>query len=392
MPTVSPFVGLLFDRSVVGSHDQVTTPPYDVISPAERRRYVEINPFNVIRLVLPEERSDDEDGNTKYRRAGDELRAWLRRGALVPTDGPAYFPYEMRFSLHGQPRRVRGLVCAVELDGGPILPHEQTRPEPIEDRLRLMRAIGVNLSSIYAVFRGPNGPLARFLADWADRDPAVWETDEAGVEHRLWVCPPNRELARWLEGEPLMIADGHHRFQMALRFRDEMRVTHGPGPWDRVMMMLVDASAEGPPVLPFHRVQAAGPVGALGDRVRDLEEVLETVRDEEGTFGIVTRDGGMLVHRVAALTGEPPTVCRLHEQVLGGLDAELRFTPDAVEAETAVRAARAVAAYLLPPTDANRIRAVIDRGGLLPRKSTFFWPKPRTGSVIRPVTLEPPTD
>ena len=390
MSLVSPFVGLLFDRSVVGSHDLVTTPPYDVISDDERRHYLDASPFNVIRLVLGGDDADDGGTVDKYRRAASQLETWRERGALVPTERPSFYPYEMRFSLHGRRRAIRGMVCAVELEdrGGSIVPHERTMPGPIEDRLRLMRAVRTNLSSIHAVFRGPSEPFAGFLDDAMARGPAASTTDEAGVEHTLWVSEPNPEVATWLAPESLMIADGHHRYSMALRYRDEMRAEHGPGPWDRVMMFIADAAIQEPPVLPFHRIQTGGPHEATGTRVRDLAEVLETVSDEKLVVGSASLEDGLLVHRIAELPGTPPAVCALHERVLEHVDAQLRFTPDAVEAEDAVRTRKAVAAFFLPPTDAARIRDVIDRGERLPRKSTFFWPKPRTGLVLRPLDLD----
>jgi uncharacterized protein (DUF1015 family) len=392
MSLVSPFVGLLFDGSIVGSHDLVTTPPYDVISDDERRHYLDASPYNVIRLVLGPDDTGDGGADDKYRRAASELETWRSNGALVPTERVSFYPYEMRFSLHGQRRAIRGLVCAVELEdwGGSIVPHERTMPGPIEDRLRLMRAVRTNLSSIHAVFRGPSQPFAAFLDDAMTHGPAATTSDEAGVEHTLWVTEPNHELATWLAPESLMIADGHHRYSMALRYRDEMRAEHGSGPWDRVMMFIADAAVQEPPVLPFHRIQTGGPHEPSGTRVRDLAEVLETVSDEKLVYGSAALEDGLLVHRIAEVPGTPPTVCALHERVLGDVDDHLRFTPDAVEAEDAVRNREAVAAYFLPPTDAARIRDVIDRGERLPRKSTFFWPKPRTGLVIRPLDLDAP--
>lgn len=394
MSRISPFVGLLFDRSIVGSHDLVTTPPYDVISDAERRHYLDASPYNVIRLVLGTDDVADDGADDKYRRAADELEAWRRHGALVPTDGPSLFPYEMRFSMHGRVRTIRGLVCAVDLEdwGGSIVPHEQTMPGPIEDRLRLMRAVRTNLSCIHAVFRGPSEPFAAFLDRAMSAAPVAFTIDEAGVEHRVWVTEPTTEptteIRSLLEPESLMIADGHHRYSMALRFRDEMRASHGPGPWDRVMMFIADAAVQEPPVLPFHRILAGRPFEPSGARVRDLGEVLETVNDHDLVYGSASLEDGILVHRVAGLVGSPPAVCALHEQVLDALDAELRYTPDAVVAEDAVRGADAVAAFFLPPTDAASIRDVIDRGERLPQKSTFFWPKPRTGLVLRPLDLD----
>ena len=392
MSLVSPFVGLLFDGSIVGSHDRVTTPPYDVISDEERRHYLDASPYNVIRLVLGPDDTGDGGAGDKYRRAAFELEAWRSDGVLVPTERASFYPYEMRFSLHGRRRAIRGLVCAVELEdwGGSIVPHERTMPGPIEDRLRLMRAVRTNLSSIHAVFQGPSEPFAAFLDDAMTPGPAATTSDEAGVEHTLWVTEPNPEVATWLAPESLMIADGHHRYSMALRYRDEMRAEHGPGPWDRVMMFIADAAVQEPPVLPFHRIQTGGPHEPSGTRVRDLAEVLETVSDEKLVYGSAALEDGLLVHRIAEVPGTPPTVCALHERVLGDVDEQLRFTPDAVEAEDAVRNLEAVAAFFLPPTDAARIRDVIDRGERLPRKSTFFWPKPRTGLVIRPLDLDVP--
>ena len=392
MSLVSPFVGLLFDGSIVGSHDLVTTPPYDVISDDEQRHYLDASPYNVIRLVLGPDDTGDGGAGDKYRRAAFELQAWRSDGVLVPTERASFYPYEMRFSLHGRRRAIRGLVCAVELEdwGGSIVPHERTMPGPIEDRLRLMRAVRTNLSSIHAVFQGPSEPFAAFLDDAMTHGPAATTSDEAGVEHTLWVTEPNPQVATWLAPESLMIADGHHRYSMALRYRDEMRAEHGPGPWDRVMMFIADAAVQEPPVLPFHRIQTGGPHQPSGTRVRDLAEVLETVSDEKLVYGSAALEDGLLVHRIAEVPGTPPTVCALHERVLGDVDEQLRFTPDAVEAEDAVRNREAVAAFFLPPTDAARIRDVIDRGERLPRKSTFFWPKPRTGLVIRPLDLDVP--
>jgi uncharacterized protein (DUF1015 family) len=390
MSRVRPFVGLLFDRSVVGSLDVVTTPPYDVISDTDRLRFLGASPYNVIRLDLGRSHGGDDDEDDQYRRAASDLRSWREARALVPTPGPSYYVYEMRFSLHGASRTILGLVCAVDIEdpGGAIVPHERTLEAPIEDRLRLMRAVRANVSCIQTVCDGPNEALATFLDDATRSEPAARTVDEAGVRHRLWVVPPDPRVAGWLASETLMIADGHHRYATALRFRDEMRASEGPGPWDRVMALVVDASVQDPPVLPFHRVQTGGSAHRAGRRVRDLAELLECLHEGTLRYGIVAIEDDVLVHRIAELEGEPPVVAALHDRVLDRLDADLRYTPDAAEAEAAVRDRSAVAAYVLPPADAREIRAVIERGDRLPPKSTFFWPKPRSGLVIRCLDLD----
>lgn len=391
MPRISPFVGLRFDVSRIESLERVTAPPYDVISSSEHVRYLAASPYNVIRLDLGHAPGEGSDAEGRYEQAAADLAAWRGQDVLVTTDGPAYFPYEMRFSLHGIRRRIRGVICEVGLEdlGAGVVAHEQTMAGPVEDRLRLLRAIGANLSSIYCVFLGSSAPLGAWLDAVTAPDPVAALVDEDGVEHRMWIAPPQDGPADWLAAEPLMIADGHHRYATALRYRDEMRLEAGSGPWDGAMMFLVDAGTEEPPVLPFHRVRLTGEPSVAGVRVRDLEEVLESVDDRKLRYGIVTHEEGALVHRVAELTGEPPTVCRLHEQILAGADDALRYTPDAVGAEEAVRSGAATAAYFLPPTDAPTIRSLVDRGDRLPQKSTFFWPKPRTGVVMRPLEPSP---
>jgi len=387
VPQISPFVGLLFDRSRVGSLEGVTTPPYDTVSPEDQHRYLQASPHNVIRLDLGEDRPGDDGTRSKYRRASEHLREWRAQGILVQTPRPAYFPYEMRFTLHGRHRRIRGVIGAVELEdwGGSIVPHERTAQGPVEDRLRLIREIRVNLSCIHAVFFEPSPPLAALLEGVGRTEPLAEALDEEGVTHRLWMVDDEEGVGNSLAGETVLIADGHHRYAMALAYRNEMRAAKGPGPWDRTMMLLMDAAAEDPPVLPYHRIVRAPAPPMHGTRVRDLQEVLDQVDDEGLVFGAATMERGELVHRVAHLEGEPPTVSALHRQLLDGRDDDLAFTPDAVRAEDAVRLGQAEAALFLPPTTAARIRAVIDRREQLPQKSTFFWPKPRTGMVIQPL-------
>jgi uncharacterized protein (DUF1015 family) len=205
--------------------------------------------------------------------------------------------------------------------------------------------------------------------------------------HRLWVSREGTEpVAEALAAEQLLIADGHHRYTVALAHRDEMRARHGPGPWDAMMMFVVDGAVEDPPVLPIHRVVTGDTLPDVpASRVRDLAEVLASLSDDALSCGILTLEEGEAVHRVTTLAGAPPTVCALHEQILDRPPTlGLRFVPDAVAAEQAVISGKASAAFLLPPTRVDRVRQVIQRNGLLPQKSTYFWPKPRTGMVIRP--------
>jgi uncharacterized protein (DUF1015 family) len=388
VPTLRPFAGLLYDPTVAGPVQAVTAPPYDVITPLDRERYHRASPNNVVRLILGRGEPGDDETNNPYTRAADHLRHWRDRGVLTQV-APSVFPYEFEFHYGGRRRRVRGVIAEVELEhwGGSIIPHERTLPGPIEDRLALLRTVRANLSPVYLILPGPSLELAGFLRDAMAARPACEVIDEAGTRHRLWVAPGGSDrLARVVADQAALIADGHHRYTVALAYRDEMRARFGPGPWDAMMMLVVDGGTEDVPVLPIHRVLATGSVADPdgSERVRDLAEVLASLSDDDLVFGTVRIEEGEPVHRVATLDGQPPTVCALHERMLRDVSpAHVRFIPDAVLAEEAVLSGRASHAYILPPTRVDRVWEVVKDRGRLPEKSTYFWPKPRTGMVLR---------
>jgi uncharacterized protein (DUF1015 family) len=388
VPRIWPFSGLLFDERRVGSLAAVTAPPYDTLDGEQQRRLRAASPYNIVHLDLPQAGANGDANGNQYTRAASILERWRRDGVLRPPSGPVVYPYEMRFRFDGVERTLLGMICAVDLDTSErwIVPHEDTMPGPVDDRLRLLRAVHTNLSPVYALSAGSPRPLG--LTSWLQAvpqgDPVFEIVDDEGVRHRMWITEdPPPDLA---EDESLLIADGHHRYATALRYRDEMRRSAGSGPWERLMMFVVDAGSQRPPVLPIHRAVVDGPAPPAGDRVRDLGELSAGLDDERLTYGIIRRRGGRVVHELARLDGKPPTVCAITAEVRGLDDPRaIQFTHDAAEAEELVRAGRASHAYLLPPTTPRRIREVVDAGGRMPQKSTYFWPKPRTGAVLRPL-------
>ena len=334
MAEARPFVGLLYDVAVAGPLETLTSPPYDVISPQDQERFHRAGAYNVVRLILGRDHPSGTGGGNKYTRAASYLRSWLAQGTLRSTVDPCVYPYEFDFHLGSGRRRVRGLIVEIDLErlGGSVVPHERTLAGPMEDRLRLLRSVRANLSPVHVVLPGGTGhPSISTFLDAAMTGPAELEvTDESGTRHRLWATPRlPQEVVDTIRSEPLMIADGHHRYAVALAYRDEMRARAGPGPWDALMVLVVDGGAEDPPVLPIHRLLPRWPLPTLsGERVVDLAEILATVRDDDLTYGMVTNDGGDVTHRVSSLTGEPPTVCELHSQLLDqDPEAELRFVP-----------------------------------------------------------------
>jgi uncharacterized protein (DUF1015 family) len=388
VPTAAPFVGLLYDPAVAGDLQSLTTPPYDQISPEEQDRYRHASPYNAVRLELATGANGVGVGGDRYADAATLLTEWRAGGVLKEAVEPAVYPYEMDFRGFGVERRVRGVIVEIDLEpyGGSIVPHEGTLPEPLRDRLALLRSVRANLSPVFGVFQEPSQELTAFLDTATRRDPDRTVTDESGTRHSLWVSPGgNQVVPEVLRERTIMVADGHHRYEVALAYREEMRAKHGPGPWDRLMILIVDAGTDPPLVLPFHRVLTLeAPMPADARPVRDLQEVLAGLRDDDLTVGAVRMDGADAVHLLGTIAGEPPTVGALHAGLLAGVaGADVRYVADAGEAEAMVRRGEGAAAYLLPATTVERIREVVDSGRRLPEKSTYFWPKPRTGMVFR---------
>jgi uncharacterized protein (DUF1015 family) len=386
VPTATPFVGLLYDPAVAGDLQTLTTPPYDQISPEDQARYARESPFNAVRLELAIGAKGTDAG--RYEDAAALLSEWRERGVLKEVAGPAVYPYEMDFRGFGTERRVRGVIVEIDLEayGGSIVPHEGTLPEPLRDRLALLRSVRANLSPVFGVFQEPSPDLTGLIDAVTRREPDRTVTDEAGTRHSLWVAPEGNDIVPdVLRSRTVMVADGHHRYEVALAYREEMRAMHGPGPWDRLMILIVDAGTDPPLVLPFHRVLTReAPMPEDARPVRDLQEVLSGLRDDDLTVGALRMDGSDAVHLVGTVAGEPPTVRALHAGLLADVDAStVRYVADAGEAEAMVRRGEGAAAYLLPATSVDRIRRVVDSGGRLPEKSTYFWPKPRTGMVFR---------
>ena len=306
-------------------------------------------------------------------------------------DEPRYYAYEVAWTpSEGARTHLRGVFVALELEpwGGSVIPHEHTMPGPVEDRLRLLRATATHLSPIYGTVSGPCAPLAELLERTCREAPAEELLDEEGVTHRLWEIPRAEPIDTWLRDEDLLIADGHHRYTTALAYRDERHAADGPGPWDAILALVVDAGTESVPVLPYHRVQVAGDALAPSRPATDLDDVLARVSDEGLVVGVITRatDGG---RAMGSSTSTAPRPWSGRSTQSGSTppppgDA-LRFTHDAADAERAVLTGEAIAAYVLPTTTPARVLAAIEHGDRLPRKSTFFWPKPRTGMLFMPV-------
>ncbi len=432
MARILPFRGYRYNVERIGSLGAVVSPPYDVIHDELRHELHLRHAHNVIRLTLGEDRPQDNAAENRYVRARQYFQEWAEIGVLFRESDPALYVYEQEYPWKRGERRVRtGLIGAVGLEeygAGIIFPHERTLPGPKADRLRLMQALPVSLEQIFCFYLGPSGPIRNLLWSTTQQHPVCDFADEASVRHRLWVVQDSEVimgLVTAFRDRPLFIADGHHRYETALTFREEMRRidAHG-GPnqaYNFVMTTLISIEDEGLTVLPTHRlIRASGHGGPLeilealkphfhlDERVlglsdRGIEKCLEEIAERGATahvFGLYT--GG---DRVSLMTlTNPRLVQQMAEQdcshaaqaldvvILEQLvfrrllhleDAErITFTHDEDIALREVRSGRATAAFFLNPTPPAKIVEVVTAGERLPPKSTYFYPKLLSGLVF----------
>ncbi|TMB47831.1 MAG: DUF1015 domain-containing protein, partial [Deltaproteobacteria bacterium] len=247
MAVVRPLAGLRYDPARAGDVGQLLAPPYDVITAAEQAELYARSPYNVIRLILPREA---ERGAAAAR----ALREWIAAGILAPDPEPALYLYTQQFSLpDGSTRRRDGLLCRLRLEdfsSGVVRPHERTLPGPKADRLALLRATGANLSAIFGLYARPGEPVRELLAGAELGAPLV---DVSGW-HQLWRVTDASAIARAeaaLTDQTIIIADGHHRYETALAYRDEQP---GNEAATYILAYLANMEEEGVVILPTHRL------------------------------------------------------------------------------------------------------------------------------------------
>jgi len=437
LPDLRPFRALRYEPSRVRDLAAVVAPPYDVIDPEMRARLVARDPANVVRLDMPvEELGDGPDD--RYRRAARTLAAWRSDGTLRKDPQPSIYVYEQRYLIPGteRERTQRGYFARLRLEPyGPdsgVLPHERTLSGPKEDRYKLLRATGVNTSPVVVLFDDISGSTEDRLAAVAGGPPDLDVSDDDGVCHRMWSLPASGDgpasivAGSLLEAggaAPVTIADGHHRYETALRYRDERRMSRScdeDPPFDYVLALMLEATRQELTVLPTHRlVRRIGSGGAeqLLARAPELFDI-EPIESSEamkaaltggdaaggrGRFGLWTRAGGaILTARRDAFAPFLPaggeavrsldvTLLATALDRLAGIDADavadgaVGYTKSAEDAIAAVdTGSGADAAFLLEPTPVVSIEAVAREGDVMPQKSTYFYPKALTGLVINP--------
>jgi uncharacterized protein (DUF1015 family) len=389
VPRFEPFAGLRYARSDLSS---VIAPPYDVISEEERVALEALDPFNSVRLELPQ----DEPGRNRYEAAAARLREWQQEGGpLVADRDPAFFVYRMSYAGEdGSPRATTGVIGALALEQpgeGDVLPHERTTPKAKSDRLDLLRATNVNLSPVWGLSLA-GGLSARCSLD----GPPDAAGTADGVRHEIWRVDSARtgEIRAAVESAPVVIADGHHRYEVALAYSSSAGLA-GAG---SVMTYVVELSEEQLTVAAIHRLIDGLPAGF------DLAGALDEWFEPAGTAPV---DGALPARLVAAgalalvlpsssdarlLRPRAKTVEAAEKDLdssrldvaLASLPAhDLTYQHGVGNVAAAVSSGRAQAGVLLRPATVAQIASVARARDRMPPKTTFFTPKPATGLVFR---------
>ena len=434
MAVLLPFQGMRYNANKIKDLKKVVCPPYDVINPQAQDRYYHNHEHNMIRVELGKENPDDTPSNNRYTRAAALLKDWIKQEILLRDPEPSFYLYKLDYTLPGKEKKtLRGFFALVELEEigkGKIFPHEFTFPKAKEDRLRLMRACHANTSPIFMIYSDPAGDtMTRMERAVDEARPLVNFVGEEEVRHRLWKISAAEVLStvrKSLKEQPLFIADGHHRYETALNFRNEMREkdrSPGPKPCDATFVFCSNMDDAGMSLLPIHRVimnPLPCDLKTLKQRLAKAFDVIHlefnnatesAVRkklfqemQKEGrsatVFGMVAKsEQAFHLLKLKSASAAPGSRAldaldvsifqkTILEEAMGIADpAEkkeslIQFVKDEEAAIKMVQNGTAGLAFFLNPTKINQVRDVVLAGDRMPQKSTYFYPKPLTGLVL----------
>jgi uncharacterized protein (DUF1015 family) len=445
---IFPFRAFQYDPARAGDLEKVVTQPYDKISDEMRERYYASSPFNLARIIRGKQFPTDTEVDNVYTRAQQSLQEWIKSGILRQIDQPALFAYFQDFELPSHPgkRLTRkgfiGLGKLEDYSSGIVFPHEQTLSGPKEDRLKLLRQTHTHFGQIFMLYSDPHRTIDAFLEEVAAPAPDIRVTDEYGVVHSMWKIEDPASISRIqreMEDKQLIIADGHHRYETALSFRNECRAllkesanatSHGDvHPIEKVMMTFVNTEGEGLTILPTHRLVSKLPNFEMKDflsRVQwffdlagfkfftpeERERKLEQFRRELHEVGQVIPSIGLratgtsnfylmklkgTLNLQQLLPDVPESqhkldVVILHkiilERCLGISEEEIRseryvrYIREFEEGLQAVERKESQLAFFLNPTPIALVRDLAFAGERLPQKSTDFYPKLLSGLTL----------
>jgi uncharacterized protein (DUF1015 family) len=425
MAILHPFRALRYDPTRVQPQLAVTQ-PYDKITPAMQEKYYEASPYNLVRIILGKAETGDSEGSNVYTRAAQSFADWRKTGVLKPDAEPSFYTYTQSFTVPGSDVKAerRGLIAAGQIEeygAGVVFRHEQTLAKPKSDRLNLLRATKAHFGHIFALYSDA-GEVDALLASPAA--PDIELVDEYQVTHRVWKVSDPKIIAAVqgkMREQKLIIADGHHRYETSLNYRNERRAAGGQGPaaYDSVMMTLVNMNSPGMVILPTHRVVhglAAFSEEKFIDDARkhfNVEEVVPTISASHATSVLresgkcntaliaVTASRAFLLHSPKSvgttvfsgfsLRQQALDVVQLHKGLLEGVlglseesirnQENLSYLRDTGEAIARARNGANVS-FLMNPCRMEQVRDIAFAGEVLPQKSTDFFPKMLDGLTV----------
>jgi len=422
MPDISPFRALRYNPNIYPDLSKVASPPYDVISQVHREELSNRCEHNAVRITLPAAPSGDTECADKYTHAASLLEEWIRDDILIAEDRPALYVYDHQFELHGKTLTRRGICCLTRLEefGENILPHEHTMAGPKIDRLRLMEACQAHLSPIFMLYKDPTRQIQDLIAQALPETPVACAEPKPGDRNAIYAIKDSEaigQIAAALHERKFYIADGHHRYETYLNYA-KARSRENPSPDAPFRFGFTFAAAAEDPglvILPYHRMIKNIPhetIKSLPENLnRDfavkaipadtsanqIEDLLEASAKETPTFALISNSWIL----VASLTTsrdpsagpreslDVTTVEQLILKNLFGLnhdalddDSHVTYTHEAEEAIGSVRSGECQVAVLMRPMPIEQLLDVAEAGEKMPRKSTFFSPKPWTGLLI----------
>lgn len=433
MADIRPFRGVHYNPALVKNLSKVICPPYDIISPQLQQELYQRNDYNFVRIELGRELTQDKGTDNRYTRAAATLSKWLEQGVLQVDKKPAIYIDEHSFTYQERKHLRRSINCLVKLeewDKKIVRPHEGTLSKPKGDRLNLLWALQADTSPIMALYEDREGRLSSLLDTQTRRKPTLSAGAFNGENHRLWTVTNMETISQikdCLSGQPLYIADGHHRYESALAYRRERRSTSSSGeveePFDFVMMTLVDFTDPGLVILPAHRLVRGLPPSALDGLMAGLKtcfEIAEVPLNKADTLaqinGLLSGKAGevklvlygphkerLLLLRLRDFGIVRPMIPYFHSEIYQKLDvsivdhvileellgltydkvgAFLDYTNDILDAVNRVAEQEHQLAVIVNPVRPEVIKAIADSGDRMPRKSTYFYPKIPAGLVF----------
>ncbi|MBN2058112.1 MAG: DUF1015 domain-containing protein [Candidatus Saganbacteria bacterium] len=438
MVKIFPFSGITYNKKRLNKPDKVFTPPYDVISEQEQKEFYDQHDFNFIRLNLGMEFPGDGEYNNKYIRSAAFLDGWLRHEILVREDKPAYYVYEQKFKIGSKQYSRIGFIGLLRLEDmgrGKVYPHEETHPKAKIDRLQLMRTTSANLECIFCLYSDEKIRINKELKKFMKRKPLHEATDKDKVKHRLWKVDRKAsilKITKEMKDKAVFIADGHHRYEAALRYKNELKMKNTKfteeEAYNHVMMYFTPLEDKGLVVLPIHRLvrnlsyfeparfeqqlaefykvkpYPANKKNSKSVRKKLLKDLtkhgenahcyalylgknryyLLTLKDEKIVEDMVEEEKPKAWKRLDTTI--------LHYTVFDsilGIAAETEekvvYFKDADSAMDAVDQGKGQAAFLLNPTLIEQITAIASKLEKMPQKSTYFYPKLLSGLVINKI-------